>query len=46
MNGQFVASLVVGFVMLTGVAVYAASSAVDYSDQDGPLCPSCRLIIR
>jgi hypothetical protein len=45
MNRQLVASVVVRLAMLTGVAVYAASSAVPRADHDGPLCPICRIII-
>jgi hypothetical protein len=39
MKLQFVASIVVGLAILTGVAVYAASSGVAQGDHDGPLCP-------
>jgi hypothetical protein len=37
--------LAIVVVWLTGVAVYAASSAVAQGDPDGPLCPICRIII-
>jgi hypothetical protein len=45
MKRHLLATVVVGLAMLTGVAVYAASSAVPQGDPDGPLCPICRIII-
>jgi hypothetical protein len=45
MKRQLVTAIIVGLAMLTGVAVYAASSAIPRADHDGPLCPICRIII-